>query len=66
MPLHEGLVPHHLDLLVVGPGPIEVHAAEGELNISKFYENLGYKLEGKLKSHYRKGETCFVLGKEIE
>ena len=51
---------------MIGKGKIEVHAAEGEINLVKFYENLGYIKEGELKSHYRKGETCFVFGKVLE
>lgn len=32
----------------------------------KFYEKNGYLTEGKLRSHYRPGETCYVMGKILE
>ena len=46
-------------------GKIEIHIAEGEKIPCNFYEELGYEVEGKLKSHYRKDETCYILGKVI-
>lgn len=45
---------------------IELHIAEGEKIPYTFFEELGYEVEGKLKSHYRPDETCYVLGKVLE
>ncbi|MBW2981820.1 GNAT family N-acetyltransferase [Candidatus Woesearchaeota archaeon] len=45
---------------------IELHIAEGEKIDHTFYEELGYEVEGKLKSHYRQGEICYILGKEVQ
>ena len=43
-------------------GKIEIRVADTE-NLIEFYEKNGYEKEAELKSHYRKGETCFVMGK---
>ncbi|MBW2974766.1 hypothetical protein KY366_03535 [Candidatus Woesearchaeota archaeon] len=42
---------------------IELNIADGEKIPYSFFEGLGYETEGKLKSHYRQGETCYILGK---
>lgn len=47
-------------------GKIEIKVAESEKVGVAFYKKLGYKVEGKLRSHYRSGELCYVLGKEID
>ena len=44
---------------------IEVSVAETEKQILKFWKKLKYKLEGKLRSHYRHKELVYVLGKEL-
>lgn len=45
---------------------IEMHIAEGEKVPHTFFiEELGYELEGQLKSHYRPDETCYIIGKVI-
>ena len=45
-------------------GKIEMHIAEGEKIPPIFFvEELGYELEGELKSHYRPGESCYIVGK---
>ena len=48
---------------IAGKGKIELHVVEGDK--VEFYKKNGYEIEGELKSHYRPGETCFVLGKVI-
>ncbi len=53
---------------IAGKGKIEIRVAkdaEAEWAVP-FYEKNGYTKEGELKSHYRKGETCFVMGKVLE
>jgi predicted transcriptional regulator len=50
----------------VGKGKIEIKIAESEKVKPSFFKKLGYKVEGKLSSHYRPGERCFVLGKEVQ
>lgn len=50
---------------IAGKGKIEIHVAESEKTAINFYEKNGYEVEGRLKSHYRKGETCYILGKAI-
>jgi len=44
---------------------IELHIAEGEKIPYKFFKKLGYKVEGKLRSHYRADEKCYILGKVV-
>ncbi|MBN2112368.1 GNAT family N-acetyltransferase [Candidatus Woesearchaeota archaeon] len=51
---------------IIARGKVEVHVAESEDFAVDFYKKLGYEIEGGLKSHYRKGETCFILGKVLE
>ncbi len=41
---------------------IELTVAESEPGFS-FYKSKGYKKEGALRHHYRRGETCYVLSK---
>lgn len=50
---------------ICGAKKIEIHIAEGEKIPYDFFESLGYGVEGKLKSHYRPNETCYILGKVI-
>ena len=50
----------------VGKGKIEIMIAETEKVKPSFFKKLGYKVEGKLRSHYRLGEICYSLGKEVE
>ena len=50
----------------IGKGKIEIKIAESEKVKPSFFKKLGYKVEGKLSSHYRPGEKCYVLGKEVE
>jgi len=50
---------------IAGKGKIEIHVAEREQNIVDFYKKLGYEVEGELASHYRPGETCYILGKVV-
>jgi ribosomal protein S18 acetylase RimI-like enzyme len=53
---------------IAGKGKIEIRVAkdaEAEWAVP-FYEKNGYRKEGELKSHYRKGEICFVMGKVLE
>ena len=47
-------------------GKIEIMIAETEKVKPSFFKKLGYKVEGKLRSHYRAGEMCYILGKEVE
>ncbi|MBR9691647.1 GNAT family N-acetyltransferase [Candidatus Woesearchaeota archaeon] len=51
---------------IVGKGKIEIHAAETEEELAEFYKKNGYEVEGELKSHYRPGEKCTILGKVLE
>ncbi len=44
-------------------GKIEISVSENERASLGFYKRYGYKIEGRLASHYRPGEVCFVLGK---
>lgn len=46
-------------------GKIEISIAEGEKISYNFFKRLGYKVEGKLSSHYRPNEMCYILGKVI-
>jgi len=51
---------------IAGKGKVEIRVGEREATAAEFYEKNGYKKEGELKSHYRQGETCFVMGKVLE
>ncbi|MBW2995943.1 GNAT family N-acetyltransferase [Candidatus Woesearchaeota archaeon] len=51
---------------IVGKGKIEIHVSENEKNALDFYKRNGYEVEGQLKSHYRPGEKCYILGKVLE
>jgi len=44
---------------------IEINVSESEKEILAFYKKFGFKIEGKLSSHYRWKDSVFVLGKEI-
>lgn len=46
-------------------GKIELHIAESESPNRRFFEKLGYMIEGTLNNHYRRGEKCYILGKYI-
>ncbi|MBW2993350.1 GNAT family N-acetyltransferase [Candidatus Woesearchaeota archaeon] len=50
---------------IVKKGKVEIHVAEHEKDAVEFYEKNGYAKEGELKSHYREGEICYILGKVI-
>lgn len=50
----------------VGKGKVEIKVSENEKNAIRFYRKIGFKVEGKLKSHYRPRETCYVMGKVLE
>jgi len=50
----------------VEKGKVEIKIAESEKIKPPFFKKLGYKVEGKLSSHYRPGEVCYVLGKVLE
>ncbi len=49
----------------VEKGKIEIKVAESEKVKPSFFKKLGYKVEGKLNSHYRAGEVCYILGKVL-
>lgn len=51
---------------IIGTAKIEIHVAESEKEAIAFYEKLGYKQEGVLSNHFRKGENCYVMGKYVE
>ena len=50
---------------IIGKGKVEIHVSENEKVALEFYKSNGYEVEGELKSHYRMGETCYILGKVI-
>jgi RimJ/RimL family protein N-acetyltransferase len=50
---------------IANAGKIEIHIAEGEKIAHGFFKRSGYKLEGKLRAHYRPNEICYILGKVI-
>jgi ribosomal protein S18 acetylase RimI-like enzyme len=50
---------------IAGTGKIEIRVSEVEGAIG-FYEKNSYEKEAELKSHYRKGETCFIMGKVLQ
>jgi hypothetical protein len=43
---------------------IELTLAENEKGV-KFFQKNGYRVEGKLKNHYRWNETCIVISKSF-
>jgi ribosomal protein S18 acetylase RimI-like enzyme len=49
----------------VGEGKIEIHASTEENDAIGFYKHMGFVEEGRLSDHYRKGETCVILGKSV-
>jgi ribosomal protein S18 acetylase RimI-like enzyme len=51
---------------MIGTAKIEIHIAEGEKIVIPFYKKMGYKEEGVLSDHFRKGENCYVMGKYVE
>jgi len=51
---------------IAGKGKIEINVGERESGTLRFYEKNGYEKEAEIKSHYRKGEKCFVMGKILE
>ena len=53
---------------IVKTGKIELRVTEAvsEQGTIKFYEKNGYEKEAELKSHYQKGEICFVMGKVLQ
>lgn len=44
---------------------IELGVSINEKTLLPFYKKCGFRVEGKLPSHYRYGELVYVLGKEI-
>lgn len=46
-------------------GKVEIHVAELEKDAVEFYKKNGYNVEKELESHYRTGETCYILGKVL-
>ena len=50
---------------IIGFGKIELRVTEAvsKEGTYEFYEKNGYEKEASLKSHYRKDETCFIMGK---
>ncbi len=44
---------------------IEFGVAENEKIAVNFYLNVGYAIEGELRSHYRFNEMVYVMGKEM-
>lgn len=51
---------------IIGTAKIEIHVGENEKIVIPFYKKMGYKEEGVLSDHFRKGENCYVLGKYVE
>ena len=51
---------------IIGKGKVELHIASTKDDAVGFYKNLGYEVEGELKSHYRRDETCVLVGKILE
>jgi len=51
---------------IAGKGKIEIRVGEREATAAEFYQKNGYQKEGILRSHYRKGESCFIMGKVLE
>ena len=45
---------------------IEIHVSENEKDAIEFFKKFGYVVEGEVKSHFRKGELVYFLGKEID
>lgn len=44
---------------------VEVGISENERDTLRFYKKFDFKIEGKLKSHFRLNELVYVMGKEI-
>lgn len=44
---------------------VELGVSINEKALLPFYKKCGFRVEGKLPSHYRYGELVYVLGKEI-
>lgn len=44
---------------------VEVKVSENEAKTVDFFRKHGFRLEGRLKSHFRAGELVHVLGKEL-
>jgi|SRR3989344_7146772 len=52
---------------------VEVHISENDKVFSKksedndlqFWKGNGFRLEGKLNDHFKKGEMCYILGKSF-
>ena len=47
-------------------GKVEMHVAGNDLHAVKIYESFGYRIKEELPDHYRKGEPCFVMDKQID
>ena len=59
----EGMIKERISIKDVKSAKAEVHVSENEKESIGFYKKHGFVIEGELKDHYRKGETCFILGK---
>jgi len=46
-------------------GKDKIFAEKSEKNDVSFLKRNGFKIEGELKDHFKKGETCFILGKSF-
>lgn len=45
---------------------IEIGVAQNEQDAVAFYQRQGFRVEGKLQSHYRHNEMVYVMGKELK
>ncbi len=45
---------------------IEIGVVDTKKLVVDFYKKYDFEIEGELKSHYRFGETVYILGKEIK
>ena len=50
----------------INTAKVEIGVAENEQGAAAFYINNGFKVEGKLHSHYRFNEMVYVMGKELK
>lgn len=50
----------------INTAKVEIGVAENEKGAAAFYIHSGFKVEGKLSSHYRHNEMVYVMGKEIK
>ncbi len=50
----------------INTAKVEIGVAEQEKGAATFYIYNGFKVEGKLRSHYRHNEMVYVMGKELK